>query len=247
MTEPPAQGLPQGAGEVWWWPVDGPAPPSARRLLDEDERRRAARLAPAAGERFVICRAAVRTVLGRLLGVPADEVRLGRRPCPDCADPDHGPPAVAAPGAELWIGISHARDCGLLAVARNPVGVDVEAVRRTSADRLAAAVLAPAERQHLAPLAPGEDGPGPRDRAFLRCWTRKEAVLKAVGVGLGSDLSRIDTRPWLADRAEVSTGLGVDAVPAWAVVDLPLGERWVASAAFPATVPGTVRLHRFEG
>jgi hypothetical protein len=72
-------------------------------------------------------------------------------------------------------------------------------------------------------------------------------VLKAVGVGLAGDLSRIDTRPWQAGRAVVATGLGFDAVPAWAVVDLPLEDRWVASAAVPATVPGTVRLHRFDG
>ncbi|MQA97907.1 MAG: 4'-phosphopantetheinyl transferase superfamily protein [Streptosporangiales bacterium] len=61
------------------------------------------------------------------------------------------------------------------------VGVDVERVQTLSdLDMLTGTVLAPSERAALDGLADGE-----RTWAFFVTWTRKEALLKATGDGLG--------------------------------------------------------------
>jgi 4'-phosphopantetheinyl transferase len=92
----------------------------------------------------------------------------------------HGKPLLA--GAHgLGFNLSHSGDFGLLAVGRAAhVGADVEEiVARGNVRDLARSVCSAEEQQSLddvdvAGLLP----------AFLTCWTRKEAVLKALGTGL---------------------------------------------------------------
>lgn len=69
----------------------------------------------------VASRWALREILGRYLGLPADELRFetGR----------HGKPRLAEPASGLAFNLSHSRGLGLVAVARREVGVDVERIR----------------------------------------------------------------------------------------------------------------------
>ncbi|RYF66751.1 MAG: 4'-phosphopantetheinyl transferase superfamily protein, partial [Comamonadaceae bacterium] len=81
--------------------------------------------------------------------------------------------------------LSHSQGVGLIALsAEAEVGVDVELVRPMGdVTALADNYFDGAEQSALAAI-----GPGPaRDLAFFRCWTRKEACLKAAGIGLGLD------------------------------------------------------------
>ncbi|MEU7729716.1 4'-phosphopantetheinyl transferase superfamily protein [Streptomyces sp. NPDC040724] len=76
----------------------------------------------------------------------------------------------------------------------------------------------------LRPLGqfPGTGDPG--------CWTRKEAVLKAIGVGLASDLTRLETHPATPGPVEVtSDALGTPST--WWVSDLEVPEGWTAALA----------------
>ncbi|MFD7017083.1 4'-phosphopantetheinyl transferase family protein [Streptomyces sp. NPDC059928] len=228
---------------AWWWRTgDGPIDPADLALLSKAERDRAARfvhVGTAVG--FVAGRAASRRILSDLLDVPPAEICLGRRPCPGCGDPLHGPPAVLHPASPLWISISHTDGCGMLGVARVPVGVDVEVVREFPLDELAPAALTESERRVVFDAADGD----PRTRAFLRCWTRKEAVLKAVGVGITTDLRTVETRPELSGPAVVAAG--VPGTPAsWTVTDLAVPGAWAAAVSVPADTDGSrpeVRLH----
>jgi 4'-phosphopantetheinyl transferase len=77
-----------------------------------------------------------------------------------------------------------------------------------------------------------EGGPADVDRRFLLCWTRKEAVAKAFGVGLSFDLLG------LAVPLEETGGivsLGTDGGPAqrWRIFDVPLGGEHIAALALP--------------
>jgi len=89
------------------------------------------------------------------------------------------------PVADPPVDVSLSHGGGWIAVAAHRhgrVGVDVEAVREVG-PALARRCLSPAELNWLDRAA---DAPDRRER-FLRLWTAKEAYLKAIGTGLGTD------------------------------------------------------------
>src|SRR6185295_15890681 len=94
-----------------------------------------------------------------------------------------GKPELAHEGgpAALRFNLSHGGDLALIALARGrELGVDIEPLRALSDEaRLARRVLSPREADAFAALPPDE-----RAAALLRCWTRKEALLKANGCGI---------------------------------------------------------------
>jgi 4'-phosphopantetheinyl transferase len=90
---------------------------------------------------------------------------------------------------QIEFNVSHSGNLALLAFARQRVlGVDVELIRE-QADREAIArrFFSEYEQQQLAALAPEE-----RCAGFYRCWTRKEAYIKATGDGLSLPLHQFD-------------------------------------------------------
>jgi len=170
--------LPPGACQVWW------ARPARARdrhllLLDDAERERRARLRHAADrDRFTVGCALLRSLLGRLTGVAPALVEVDRT-CPDCDRP-HGKP-TPRDAANLDCSVSHGGDLVVVAVARGVrIGVDVEEIRPDGdVDLVASRALAPAELASLAGMSAAD-----RRRGFYTYWTRKEAVLKAMGAGL---------------------------------------------------------------
>lgn len=212
---------------VWWWPIPGTADPADVALLHPAERERMEQFGSRVrAAQYVTSRAAVRRTLSLLLEVAPRSVELGRLHCPCCGDPEHGPPTLLSPVTPWWISISHTAGRGLLAVSGAPVGVDVERMRKVPAEDLSSVVLTASEREFVLSAPHGED----RVTAFLRVWTRKEATLKAVGIGISSDLSLLETHPELRGTAEVTAGLP-GAPRTWRVTDLPLAGPWSAATA----------------
>jgi phosphopantetheinyl transferase len=100
-----------------------------------------------------------------------------------------------AGGVAVEVSVAHTGAVAVVAVAPRgvPVGVDVEERgRRVDAERVARRALDEDERAALREVAPAARGD-----AFLRLWTRKEAVLKGVGTGLrgGPAAVRVLGRP----------------------------------------------------
>lgn len=181
-----AEALRNGAlspGEVQVWAIhlgsreDDSA--TLRLLLSDDERERArAYGSPARRRQFVVCRAFLRFVLAGYLGIRPTEVRLRVGP--------KGKPELAIPqDRRIRFNLSHCADLAVLGVADQPIGVDVETVLPSpDFDGVARRHFHPAERRVLAALPTAERRP-----AFFRCWTCKEAVLKALGTGFGTPMS----------------------------------------------------------
>jgi 4'-phosphopantetheinyl transferase len=126
----------------------------------------------------------VRQMLGAVLLRLAVSAATGTAPagvavdrtCPRCGQP-HGRPTL--PGTDLHASITHSGDLVGLALTRiGPVGLDVEWITDIDVDGLARTVLHPDE--HAADLA-----------GFFTYWTRKEAVVKATGDGLGVPLPEV--------------------------------------------------------
>ena len=121
----------------------------------------------------------LRALLAGYLDCAPDAVPLSRG--------EHGKPYVAADGG-LEFNLSHSAGASLVGVSRvQPLGVDIEAhARRRPVLELARRFFAPAEAGALARL----DG-DLQQAAFLRLWSCKEAVVKALGRGLGFGLARM--------------------------------------------------------
>ena len=191
--------LPEAEVHVWLVPVAIPAECLAvlQSVLDDDECERARRFRTrAARERFVVSRGVLRLVLGGLTGSPPERLRFARR-CGWCGGTDHGKPRLSdADRSGIDFSLSRSSGLALIAVARGRlVGGDVERVRRrTDILAVARSAFSPAERRAIE--SPATDGE--RREAFFRCWTRKEAYLKARGEGLagGLDTDHEDTGGW---------------------------------------------------
>jgi 4'-phosphopantetheinyl transferase len=168
------------AGLVSQAEIDHTEPGPELALLDADEKARAARFVRARDRRrFARCRAALREILGGLLGEkPASlQFRAVARGKPelDLVDQVDGQPA-------LRFNLSHSANLAVIAVSRrHELGIDLEQVRPISeAERIVASFFSEAEQAEFATI----DAQA-RPIAFVRGWTRKEAILKGLGVGIG--------------------------------------------------------------
>ncbi|GAA2958807.1 4'-phosphopantetheinyl transferase family protein [Streptomyces enissocaesilis] len=227
-----------GGVHVWQGTTDGPPPVAGLQLLSAAERAVMRRRPRADGLRYAGAHIAVRRVLSRYLGVAPAGIRFGTEPCPWCADPDHGRPVVVGPPTALDFNLSHAGPHWVLAVTTaGQVGVDVEDGRSGSPAGAASLVMSESELTHLNSLV--DDGA--RQAAFLRCWTRKEAVVKAIGTGITADLKALEVRPEQAGPLVVrgSEPAGADD---WLVQDLPSGRGLFVALARPAGSTGPVVL-----
>jgi 4'-phosphopantetheinyl transferase len=182
--------LPDGTAEVWWARRQD-ASDKLAGLLDETERRRwAAYRRDEDRQRFLTGCALAKTALARYTGQRPADVRFDRA-CSQCGEP-HGKPVIE--GGGIGHSVAHSGDLVAVAVARVPVGVDVEQLDRRpnpmggdgGPEALARLVLSAAEQAVLAAVPPAG-----RARAFLVAWTRKEAVTKATGDGLRAAFSDV--------------------------------------------------------
>jgi 4'-phosphopantetheinyl transferase len=183
--------LPEGEVHVWLVPVARAPEPIA--ILDDEERERAGRFRDAAArKRFVVSHGALRVVLGGLTGLAPERLQFARR-CGHCGSTDHGKPHLSG-SSRLDFSLAHSDQLALIAVARGRlVGADVERVRpRTDVLAVARHAFSPAERLEIESRTTDDE----RREAFFRCWTRKEAYLKARGVGLTRGLSTTPGAGW---------------------------------------------------
>jgi 4'-phosphopantetheinyl transferase len=152
--------------------------------LSEAERQRASRLRfERDRRRFIAARSRLRELLAERVGTRPEALELasGRNGKPQLG------PRFAHTG---WrFNASHCDEVALYAFSRETdVGIDIEAIRPIAeADDIAARFFSPRERRDYLALAPDD-----RPRGFFRCWTRKEALVKALGEGLSLPLERLD-------------------------------------------------------
>lgn len=153
----------------------------AAELLTDDETARAARFR---FERDQTCYTLTRSTLRRLLGA-----YLQTSPTTiDFSTGAHGKPAVADTDVEF--NVSHSGDYSLLAFCGGrPVGVDLEKLcERKSLALVAEHHFGSDEFEHVLAGADEDE----RLARFYRCWTRKEAFMKATGEGLALGLKTFE-------------------------------------------------------
>lgn len=166
--------------------------------------------------RYVFAHGAVRHILGSCLGRDPAGLEFATGP--------HGKPALVLAESEpaLTFNLSHSADLVLCAVAvGRAVGVDVELMKEAGRDllELARAQFSSDESVALQGMARGE-----LTEAFYRCWTLKEAYVKARGEGLAFPLKDFS----------VSLQAGEEPGIVWSVDDACVRERWTSFLVTPA-------------
>lgn len=168
--------IPPPAGVVMAILARRPALNALPANLPTDEWARATAIASdATRARFVQGRILLRAVLGRMLGCVSSDVPLDL--------PPSGKPRLASGEPDLRFSLSVGETLALVAVATGrDVGADVEEAAPPDAEAVAHVIMSETERAAFHGLPPAD-----RPAEFLRCWRRKEAVLKGAGLGFSLD------------------------------------------------------------
>jgi 4'-phosphopantetheinyl transferase len=145
----------------------------------------------------------------------------------------HGKPALTKLQNPLKIqfNISHSQDLILIAITiEDSVGIDIEYNdKKLLIENLSEAIFSPFEKKFFATLNSQQE----KKEAFLRCWTRKEAYLKAIGIGLTDDLTSISvdlnkdvsSHDWLKNSM-----LSYSKLTAWKLFPLEIDNYYTANA-----------------
>jgi 4'-phosphopantetheinyl transferase len=217
--------LPRGEVHLWRASLDLPAESveELARTLSPDEQERAARFRiPQVRARFTAARAILRDILGRYLDCDPSAVRFGYRA--------HGKPFLL-PGLDrdVRFNLSHSHGLALYSVCLGgEIGIDLEQIRADrELDRLAQRFFSPKEAAALQRLPPEQ-----RTDAFYRCWTCKEAYLKARGEGLAIPLASFEVALAPGEAAALLSVAGDSREPErWSLVSIPAGPEYAAALA----------------
>ncbi len=200
-------------------------------LLDLDEVARANRFHFAKDRNhFVVARGFLRLLLSRYLQADPKQLKFSYG--------QWGKPALAGEFREsrLRFNMSHSHGVALYAVTEGrEIGVDVEHERADFAgDDIARRYFSPFEFGVLCEL-PDDD----RVAGFFRCWTRKEAYIKATGRGLSQPLDGFDVT---LESAEHVALLRTDdgSHERWKLVDIAVGPGYAGALAVEKPV-GKIR------
>lgn len=164
--------------------------------------------------RYTITHGALRVLLSCYLSVdPASlEFDYGSR----------GKPTLRGSGPHF--NLSHSAQLAMIAIAAEPVGIDCEKTRHL--ERLvdiAKRQFSTAEHLSLLQLPEAE-----RLQAFYRCWTRKEAYVKALGLGLAA-LDVFDVE--LGDKPKFVALRDGEDITRWSLLDVSPSAEFTGACA----------------
>lgn len=231
--------LPAGHIHVWRAIVDIPSDRLQvyQETLSPDELERAQRFKGSQlRQRFTAARGILRQILARYLRIPPGDIRLLSGP--------FGKPLLQDPaGSTLHFNVSHSQQLAVYAVSHDlEVGIDLEE-DRDSLDYagLAERICSPEEFMVFQNLPQAE-----QRAAFFRCWTRKEAFVKALGKGFSFPLKDVTVsftpgEPPRILQPRLTLSEAGSSPENWSLFHLPLGQGFwgaLAVAGRPSLVKG---------
>ena len=219
--------------DVWTWRLGASDADLALLIcvLSADERARASRFVGARDrEQFIVGRARLRQILASYLALPPEAVRFSYG--------KHGKPLLSRYPHAPSFNLSHSGDLAALAVSGcGAVGIDVEQLRPVGTE-IGQRFFTDNENAILARMRGRR-----RVETFFRCWTRKEALVKANGRGLTGGLQLFDVQ-LARDATSHPLHIGVDrpdARPKWSLYDLALDAGFVGALAVIGTTRARLR------
>lgn len=223
--------LAQGVVHVWRITLDEVVHEyqSLVGLLTDDEKERAHKYKFRRDRhRFVAGRAGLRAILGSYVSCSPAMLRFEYGAA--------GKPSLRYPASPtpVQFNLSHSGGIGLLAVARQTVGIDVELVRTVpDVEEIAKSYFSATEQRELLQL------PVPlRSAGFLNCWTRKEAFVKAIGDGLSLPLDSFDVSLTPGAPVELRQIRGKGSTDRWRIMSVPVGDNAIAAVVAESPLVG---------
>ena len=209
---------------VWWVDLDDPAHDvgAFARALDATEYARAERLKTTAlRRRFIVRRGILRNLLASSLGWPVAAIRY------DVGEFGKLRLAAPMPRRPLFFNVADAESMAVFALTHvGEIGVDVEQPAPfEDILRVAKRWFSTREQQDLATLPADQQCVG-----FYTAWTRKEAIVKALGRGIGYPLERFSVE-LLPDRPVRLLEAEDEGVQTLRLTDLPLPSPYIGACA----------------
>lgn len=224
---------PLDAGQVHLWLLDvrlfdEPLRQAAQQLMSADELERAGKFIRGK-EEYVASRWLLRKVLGHYLQQPPASLVFSRT--------YKGKPYIA--GSQLQFNLSHSGDWALLAATQNmDVGVDIEQIR-PSRDLIGIAQ----SYYHADEFVRLQQQQGDQQILFFyQLWTLKEALLKAMGVGISAGLENLnfDLTPPISVR--LSDTLKAESTTKWQFHQWQLPDGELCALAVASDNPAQIRI-----
>lgn len=205
-----------------------------RRHLSIDEQIRAdSFILPSPRRQFIVTRSTLRLLLGRYLGTDSASTTFRTN--------SHGKPRLPPPDDDLYFNVSHSGEHALIALCRGAeVGIDIERHRMLDDwSGMAKMIWCAEDMIEWINLSADE-----RCRAFYLAWTRKEAMAKAIGLGMATDFKKLRVSFSPAAKA---TLLNLDqafgSAATWSLIDIETPPNYAAALA--ARSPG-IRVSQFR-
>jgi 4'-phosphopantetheinyl transferase len=190
-----------------------------RKALSTDEQKRATRFHfKIDKQRYLICKAFLKIILSRIMGIETAQV--------DFTFSEHGKPYLKD-RSQIHFNISHSGDIGLIAITDvAPIGVDVEQHRdQMELKKIANRFFSKEEVAELMEL-PDES----RLKGFFNCWSRKEAFIKAIGLGLAMPLEKFQVSLKPGEAAQLlSVNYKNEQASDWILKDLTIAHDYSAA------------------
>ena len=192
-------------------------------ILSADEVRRAERFYFEQDRvRFIVGRGILRTILSCYLGIAANQLQF-------CYSSRGKPDLVQKLGGDrLRFNLSHSQGLVLYAVTRDhAIGIDVEHIRPIAeADQIVKSFFSDYEKKVYHNLPPHQ-----KQVAFFNCWTRKEALIKAIGEGLALPLDSFDVFITPGEPAKLLRIKGDEASKHWSIQELTIDRNYASALA----------------
>jgi len=240
QSPPPSLELAANVAHVWPLRLDHSQLDAARfrALLNPEECVRADRYRfDRDRNRFTATRGVLRTLLAQYTGRNRTELGF--------VFSKHGKPALDPDTSNqpIQFNVSHSGVFALIGfTVHDAIGVDVEQIeRRVSQEKIAERYFSPDEVSRLRTLPEHE-----QSEAFFRCWTRKEAFIKAHGDGLSLPLDSFSVTLGPSEPPKLLRFDGEPGVKSWSIAALDMGEGYVGAACVASPAP-SFRYIEYEG
>ena len=146
-------------------------------FLSIDERNRAKRYHFLKDKnRFIICRFILKFLLAEYTGLGIDKILI---------DIDSNKKPYLSSHPSVFFNVSHSGEWALIAIAKTPIGIDVEYVNTSfEYEEILPTIF---NKPEINEIKNSKDN----HHAFFKFWTRKEAIVKAIGKGIDDDIKKI--------------------------------------------------------